>query len=174
MYCSACGTAIPEGQAACPQCGQQTVIAPPPGAVPPATAAPVPGFDYELMRYGNGLRALSICWFVYAALILIAGFVGMAFARHFLAPGWGPWSHGEIPPWWLHMVLSAGWTMILFRAALAAAAGVGLMEHAPWGKIVAIVAAILTLIHIPLGTALGIWTLVMLLGCRHSTFYEQL
>jgi hypothetical protein len=48
------------------------------------------------------------------------------------------------------------------------------MERAPWGRIVAIVAAILSLLRFPCGTALGIWTLVVLLGNRNATLYEQL
>jgi len=41
------------------------------------------------------------------------------------------------------------------------------------GRIVAIIAAILSLIRFPLGTALGIWTLIVLLGYRNTTLYEQ-
>ena len=38
----------------------------------------------------------------------------------------------------------------------------------------AIVVAILSLIKFPFGTALGIWTLVVLIGYRNTTLYEQL
>jgi hypothetical protein len=48
------------------------------------------------------------------------------------------------------------------------------MERAPWGRIVAIVAAVFSLLRFPFGTALGIWTLVVLLGYRNSTLYDQL
>jgi len=48
------------------------------------------------------------------------------------------------------------------------------MEHAQWGRLLAIVAAIFCLLKFPFGTALGIWTLVMLLGYRNSTLYDQL
>jgi hypothetical protein len=47
------------------------------------------------------------------------------------------------------------------------------MEQAPWARTVAIVAACLSLLKIPFGTALGIWTLVMLVGYRNATLYEQ-
>jgi len=87
----------------------------------------------------------------------------------------GPWMHGPMPPMWLgpafvHLI----WVMLVLRAGLALAAGWGLMEHTQWGRLVAIVAAILCLIKFPFGTALGIWTLVMLLGYRNSTLYDQL
>jgi len=39
---------------------------------------------------------------------------------------------------------------------------------------VAIVAAIVNIYKFPFGIAMGIWTLVVLLGYRNSTLYEQL
>jgi hypothetical protein len=78
------------------------------------------------------------------------------------------------PEWFGPAVIHFAWTMVFVRAGLAFAAGWGLMERAPWGRVVAIVAAFLNLIKIPFGTALGIWTLVMLLGYRNTTLYDQL
>jgi hypothetical protein len=63
---------------------------------------------------------------------------------------------------------------LLVRGGLALAAGWGLLERSQWGRIVAIVAAFLCLLRFPFGTALGIWTLVVLLGYRNTTLYEQL
>jgi hypothetical protein len=48
------------------------------------------------------------------------------------------------------------------------------MERTQWGRIVASVAAFLIILKIPFGTALGIWTLVVLLGYRNTTLYDQL
>ena len=73
-------------------------------------------------------------------------------------------------PAFLHMM----WVFILLRSLLAAAAGWGLMEHQQWGRLVAIVAAVLSLLRFPFGTAMGIWTLIVLLGYRNSALYEQL
>jgi hypothetical protein len=66
------------------------------------------------------------------------------------------------------------WVAVVLRTALALAAGWGLMQHSRWGRLVAIVAAIFSLIRFPFGTAIGIWTLVMLLGYRNTSLYEQL
>jgi hypothetical protein len=63
---------------------------------------------------------------------------------------------------------------LMLRIGLVGAAAWGLMERTPWGRILAIVVAILSLIQFPFGTALGIWTLAVLLGYRNSTLYEQL
>jgi hypothetical protein len=167
MYCSGCGTALAPGLPACPQCGRP--------AVPPVP--PVPAFEYQLENYRGRLRVLSILWFVYGGLTLVMGFTGLAFARAFFMGGFGPWMNGPMhggPPGWMPMAMHFAWVMVAGRALLAVVAGWGLMEHAEWGEIAAIVVAILSLIHIPFGTALGIWTLVMLLGYRNSTLYEQL
>ncbi len=66
------------------------------------------------------------------------------------------------------------WILLSVRVILCVVAGWGLLERTQWGRIVAIVAAILCLIRIPLGTALGIATLIILLGYRNSALYEQL
>jgi len=165
MFCSGCGQAMEPGQAICPKCGRP--LAP---AVPP-----VPGLEFLVASYAAKVKALSIFWFVYAGLSLLLGFAGLSFAKAFMSGGFGPWMRGPLPPDWmgpafLHFI----WVMLVLRAALALAAGWGLFEHTQWGRMVAIVAAILSLLKFPFGTALGIWTLVVLLGYRNSALYEQL
>ena len=144
MFCSGCGQALTPGLAFCPQCGRP--MAP---AVPP-----VPGLQFQLESYAGKVKALSICWFIYAALSVALGFAGMAFAHAFFSGTFGPWMRGPLPPTFLgpalmHLI----WVAVLVRGALA---------------------AILSLLKFPFGTALGIWTLVVLLGYRNSTLYEQL
>lgn len=175
MFCSGCGQALETGQAFCPKCGKP--LAPP---VPP-----VPGMQFLLESYTGKIRLLSIFWFIYGGVGLLLGLAGLTFAKAFFSGGFapwvhgpwmnGPWSNGPMPPLWLGPAfLHFIWVMLLIRAALAFAAGWGLMEHRQWGRLVAIVAAILSLIKFPFGTAMGVWTLVMLLGYRNSTMYDQL
>jgi hypothetical protein len=66
------------------------------------------------------------------------------------------------------------WVILVARTGLALMAGWGLLERTEWGRVVAIAAAILSLLRFPLGTVLGIWTLVLLLGYRNTTLYDQL
>ena len=175
MYCSGCGQALEAGQLFCSQCGRPS--APP---VPP-----VPGLNFQVEAYAGKIKALSIFWFVYAGLSLLVGIAGLTFARVLLSGGFGPWmngplangpwAHGPFPPFWLgpaflHLI----WIFLVLRAGLALAAGWGLLEHTQWGRLVAIVAAIFSLLKFPFGTALGIWTLVVLLGYRNSQLYDQL
>jgi hypothetical protein len=170
MFCSGCGHALAEGQAVCPQCGRPMAAPPPP---------PVPNLAFELANYSNRIRALSTVWFIYGGFALVTGFIGLSFASSFLNHGpWmgGPWSHGDFPfgPGFGTAILHFAWIMISVRAALAFIAGWGLMERAPWGRVVAIVAAFLSILKIPFGTAMAIWTLVTLLGYRNTSLYDQL
>ena len=170
MFCSGCGQALAPGQGICPQCGRPAV----------ASVPPVPGLEFQLQNYAGKVKALAVVWFVYAGVSLLAGLAGLAFANAFLSGHFGPWMHGPwargpLPPEWLGPAfLHFAWVVVVVRAGLALAAGWGLMERSEWGRIVAIVAAFLSLLKFPFGTALGIWTLVVLLGYRNSTLYEQL
>jgi hypothetical protein len=135
----------------------------------------MPGFAFQVQNYESKVKTLSIVWFIYAGFSLLVGIAGLTFARAFFSGGFGPWMHGDAPPFWLgpaffHMI----WVFLLIRSGLALAAGWGLMERAPWGRSVAIVAAIFSLLKFPFGTALGIWTLVVLLGYRNTSLYQQL
>ena len=166
MFCSSCGQALVAGQAVCPQCGRPLA----------APVPPIPNFAFQLQSYASRIRALSIVWFVYGGLSLVFGLVGLHFANGFFNGRFGPWGHGPFGPGFLGPgFLHFMWAVVVVRAALALIAGWGLMERAPWGRVVAVVAAIVAMFHtFPLGIALGIWTLVTLLGYRNTVLYDQL
>ncbi len=170
MFCSGCGQALQPGQLVCSQCGRP--IAPP---VPP-----IPNLELQVQTYSGRIRALSIVWFVYGGLTLLLGIAGMTFLHEFLNGGFAPWMHGPMgngpweQPWFGAAIVHFAWGVIIVRAGLAFIAGWGLLERTEWGRIVAIVAAFFSLLKIPIGTALAIWTLVTLLGYRNSTLYAQL
>jgi hypothetical protein len=170
MYCSGCGQEIAPGQGICPQCGRQ--------AAPPVPS--FPGLAFELENYAGKVRTLSVVWFIYAGLALVTGAMALTFAHAFLGGHggfWmhGPWGNGPTMPWLFGpAILRFAWLGLVTRVGLALAAGWGLMEREPWGRVVAIVAAFVCLLKFPFGTALGIWTLVVLLGYRNTTLYGQL
>lgn len=64
--------------------------------------------------------------------------------------------------------------LLILQAALAFVAAWGLLERQSWGRIAAIIAAIFSLWHIPLGTALGVYTLWILLPASSETEYRNL
>jgi len=185
MYCSGCGQALVDGQSVCSQCGRPAMV--------PIPA--VPGLQFQLETYASRIRALAVVWLIYAGISLLLGIAGVVFANAILSGHLGPWANGPWMhgPWangpWTHgpwrhdappfpwvgpALLGFVWVALVVRSGLALIAGWGLFHHTGWGRIVAIIAAIIGLLKFPLGTALGIWTLVMLLGYRNSTLYEQL
>ena len=171
MFCSGCGQALAAGQPLCQQCGRP--VAP---VVPP-----VPGFQFQLENYAGKVRTLSMVWFLYAAVSLLLGVAALTFAQAFFANHffgqWGhnQWGDGSVPPEWIGpAIIHAAWSLLVLRSGLALVAGWGLYERSQWGRIVAIVAAFLSLLKFPFGTALGIWTLVTLMGYRNATLYEQI
>jgi hypothetical protein len=136
---------------------------------------PVPGLQFQLESYAGKVRMLAIFWFIYAGLSVLLAFAGLAFVHAFMSGSFGPWMRGPMPPnifgpAFLHFI----WVILVFRVALTVAAAWGLLQHEQWGRILAIVVAILSLIHFPFGTALGVWTMMVLLGYRNGTLYEQL
>jgi hypothetical protein len=140
---------------------------------------PVPGLQFQLETFAGKVKALGVVWLIYAALSLMLGIAGLTFAQAFFSHhfgGWGraPWPNGPGPEWFGPAIFHFVWLILILRTGLALAAGLGLLERAPWGRIVAIVAAFLSLLKFPFGTAIGIWTLVVLMGYRSTSLYEQL
>jgi hypothetical protein len=138
--------------------------------------APMPGFAYELERYVGKVRILGILWLVWAGLSLLFGFAAIHFLHGFLSGDFGPWAHDHamLPDWFGSAIIHFAWLMISLRAIVCAIAGWGLLERTQWGRIMAIIAAVISLIKPPFGTALGIATLVILLGYRNSMLYDSL
>jgi len=165
MFCSRCGQVVLEGSPFCSQCG--LAVAP--------VAPPVPGLEFQLEAYNGKIKALSICWFVYAGVSLLLGWLGLVFIRDIFGGVFGHLGSDSLPhhffgPSYVHLF----WGMHAMRSVLAIAAGWGLWQRSSWGRVVAIIAAVCCLLKFPFGTALGIWTLALLLGYRNTTLYEQL
>lgn len=169
MFCSGCGQALVPGQPVCNRCGRPVVMAP-----------PIPGLAMELDSYAGKLRALGVVWIIYGVLMLAFGMLGLAFANAFVFGHIGPWAHGG--PWGRDfpfqmfgpVFLKFIWLVVLVRSGLAIAAGWGLLHRTRWGRVVAIVSAFFSILKVPFGTAVAIWTLVVLMGYRNNTLYEQL
>jgi hypothetical protein len=166
MFCSTCGHAIVPGQPVCQQCGRPVAATPVPQ---------VPGFQFELTTYASKLRALAVVWYIYGGLTVVMGLAAMAFSDAWLSGRFHHWMHGPVPPAWMGpAVLQFAWIFTIGRAGLALAAGWGLMDRKPWGRIVAIISAFINIIHFfPFGLALAIWTFVTLFGYRNTTLYEH-
>ena len=175
MFCSGCGQLLESGRSFCPRCGKPATQAEQMNPAVPPVPGPVPDFDLLVRNYAGKVKVLAILWFVYAALSVLAGFAGLAFLRAFASGSFGSWMGASAPPSWVFpSIVHFVWIAIVIRAILAVIAGWGLLERTQWGRVIAIVAAIFALIRFPLGTALGIATLVILLGGRNSALYERI
>jgi hypothetical protein len=115
---------------------------------------------------------LGILWIIYSVLRLIPGLVLMGIGSmrfpFLLAPVPG-FVHGLLGHFL--SVLGLG---ISALAIAGVAAGWGLMAHSPWARMLTIVLGCISLIHIPLGTALGIYTLWVLLPQDACLEYQRL
>lgn len=76
----------------------------------------------------------------------------------------------EIFPLFLYV---AGGTLTILAAG-GVSVGLGLMQRRPWARTAAIILAVLGLFHPPFGTALGVYTLWVLLADEHGDEYQYL
>lgn len=176
MYCNRCGGALNEGAQFCPACGERVI----PGArlaAPVAATSMSVGPGTRVRRHGGLLAAL---WGINGILRLLE-VCSFTFIGHWLFPsifgprGWGGWN---FPFRWAMWPMSMGFAWI---AVLLGIFGVihlilawGLYERRQWARPLGIVIGILALIRFPLGTALGIYTLWVLLPEMSAREYEQI
>lgn len=173
MVCQACGRNVEDGGRFCPHCGTQMPVASAPSGYPPYP--PV----LREPRVQRHLQTLGTLWCVYGAYRVIAGLAGFffvrAFASHRFGYDWpfGMWGahHGGWP--WMSLVPVVITTAILM-AGLAVFAGLSLLNRRPYGRVLAIVLGVLALFKLPLGTALGIYTLWVLAPANSAMEYDAI
>jgi hypothetical protein len=156
MFCNRCGTQLQPDFNLCPKCGA-------PVGAPSAVRSPTG----RLQRH---LRTLGILWIIVGVLWVIPSLVlmGISHAPH-LMMGDEMFTHAFMPP----MMFSLG-IVFLVIAAGGVLAGWGLMNHERWARMTAIVLGVLALFHPPFGTALGIYTLWVLLPAESATEYDRM
>lgn len=156
MFCVQCGAAIQPGVQFCSTCGR------------PASGVPAAGLVPAQNRVAGNLKPLAICWFVLSGLRLLPGILlltASGIAGSFLPP--------DVPGFVMAILQAIGW-MLIGGAAIGLACGWGLLQREPWGRMLALVLGILSLIDIPFGTALGIYTLWVLMPNQSEMEYRQI
>ncbi len=160
MFCDGCGSPVQSGQAFCSRCGKQIV-----GSI--ATMAP-------RGRVQEHVRLLGILWMAFSAFNTIGAVVLYVLANTLFARlnNLGAPSASTA---FLRPLLSVVAILLLAKAAAGFAAGWGLLQHEHWARIVAVVLAFVSMItNIPFGTALGIYTMWVLLPARSEQEYDAL
>ena len=111
-------------------------------------------------RVERHLQTLGILWCVYAGYRVLTALFGLTMMSVFLhhSDSWGVDWGGFHPSWFAPFVPVIGFFAVLW-AGSALFAGYSLLTRRPWGRTLAIILSIPTLLKLPLGTALGIYTL---------------
>ena len=180
MVCTQCGGQQISGATSCPRCGtafsrqfqfsdrrQWMPFSHPAGYGAPALPEP-------RTRVQQNVQALGILWCMFGIYRLIHGFIA-AFVLHQIAIAGS--TSGDLPTFVAGML--AGFAPYVafgsvLMAALSLVAGFGLLNRKPWARTLAIVLALLALIKLPVGTAVGIYTLWVMASNNAAAEWETL
>jgi len=163
MFCNHCGGTLQAGQSFCASCGKPVA----PGPVGAPVGAPV--FAPRVAgRVAKHLSALAVLWIAVSAYRLI-GAGGLFTVGRFMRRNIG-WGHD--PAHFLPAIFPAIGMVLFFTAIVGFACGWGLLQRKSWARVLALVLAALALLDPPFGTALGIYTLWVLLPSGSEQEYQ--
>jgi len=158
MFCDACGASLQSDQRFCSRCGKPV-------------AGQMLGYPPQ-SRVQEHIRFLGILWLALSAFNAVGGVVVFILANTLFVhlPEMGA-PRASVS--WLHPFLSFIGVLILVKAAAGFAAGWGLLHREPWARMLSIILGFLALLNIPFGTALGVYTLWVLLPSTSDAEYEN-
>ena len=174
MYCDRCGTSLSSTAQYCSGCGKPVVRA----AAAQATYAAPPIAQDRVRRH---IQPLATLWMINGILRLLTVGWLMVFGSMFIPfmRSWGGpvvWPFGRV--WGLDFLLSRGlFSMGIFLACFGVLHLVlawGLFERQPWARALGLIIGFLALLRFPLGTALGAYTLWVLLPEESSREYDRI
>jgi hypothetical protein len=159
MFCNQCGAQLQSGEPRCARCGK------------PALAL----VELRRSRVREHVRLLGILWMAYSSLHVFAGVAAIViaqtiFGRVIHIPTGPP---PEVTAWLRPLISIVGW-LILAKAAAGFFAGWGLLQREGWARTVALVMGFIALLSVPIGTALGVYTLWVLLPAQSDEDYQAL
>jgi hypothetical protein len=114
------------------------------------------------------LQLVGILWIVYAGLHLLGALAVLLVGQVMLSNIDLPREASFVPA----LVTLFGWVMLIC-SAVGIAAGWGLMQKVPWARLLTLILAFLSLFNLPFGTALGVYSLWVLLPDEAAREYEQ-
>jgi zinc-ribbon domain len=168
MFCNQCGASLVRGQNFCSKCGNQLVVEVKPSAPEPPVetrSAPAPVYQSRIEKH---TRILAVLWVVVSIIRLVPALAlgfGSGIAMHFI-----PFPIRAFV-WPLAGFIGA---LLLASAIAGFLAGYGLLNYRPWARMLALILGIIALIHFPFGTALGIYTLWVLLPAESEREYRRM
>lgn len=163
MFCDACGTPLQSNQQHCSGCGK-------------AISGTIIGYPRR-SRLQEHVRLLAILWFAFSAFEVVGGLVLMILSNtlfaHIAARAAAESGTDGSPLGFLRPLMTVVALFVLAKAAAGFVAGWGLLNREPWGRVLALVLGFLALIHVPFGTALGVYTLWVLLPAHSEEEYAK-
>jgi hypothetical protein len=157
MFCNQCGTPLQADYNLCPKCGQPVVR---------NAAAPL-----ARGRLEKHLRTVGILWIIVGALFLLPALAVTIFGT--TAAMFVPFHDAAVNAVGPFLVFLAGSTLLILGVG-GICVGWALIDRQPWARIVAIILGVLALFHPPVGTALGVYTLWVLLSNDAETQYQRM
>jgi hypothetical protein len=124
-------------------------------------------------RVRTHVHLLGILWLALSAFNTIGGIVVYIIANTLFAH-MRELGAPEAPTAFLRPLLTVVGIFILAKALCGFLVGYGLMQREPWARILALVLGFLSLFNIPFGTAIGIYTLWVLLPSQSQQEYDAL
>ncbi len=161
MFCDGCGGAVQPGQSFCSKCGKQIVG-------PVLVSQPVQG------RVQQHMHLLGILWLAVSALNSVGGFVLLVIANTLVPHLHDMGAPSEMPTSFFSAILTTIGIIVLAKAACGFIAGWGLLHRERWGRIVVLVLAFVSLFNIPFGTAIGVYTMWVLLPAASQQEFDAL
>lgn len=159
MFCDRCGATVPPEQQFCGRCGKELR-----GNFVPAYPSP--------NRVQQHARLLGILWLALSALNIVGGFAVLLIANLIFGNAHEINLPPNAPVHFLHALLSVIGMALIAKSALGLLAGWGLLQRESWARMLTIVLSFIALFNIPLGTALGIYGLWVLLPAQSEREYE--
>lgn len=165
MYCENCGAQVGENYRFCPSCGK-------PFTYSYSAARPT---MQRRSRVQEHVQLLGVLWIASGALLFLVAIAFATISHTILALVLRPeiGAPAEVAP----LIRSIFTIVGIFIGAKGIAeilAGWGLLERASWARPLTIVVAFISLLNIPIGTALGVYSLWVLLPEESGRDYEHL
>jgi hypothetical protein len=117
-------------------------------------------------RVQEHLQLVGILWLAISALNALGSVALYIVANTIFARG------GAAGPGFLRPLLSVVAILMMAKAALGFVAGWGLLQREPWARILTLVLAFISLFNVPFGTAVGVYTMWVLLPGESEREYE--
>ena len=163
MFCDGCGSALQPDQAFCSKCGKQIL-------------GPITIAQTMRGRVERHIHLLAILWLAFSAFNTLGGLflliLGNVLFPHLHEMQQVP---PDIPVGFLTALFSTLGIIVLAKAAFGFFAGWGLLQRESWARTVALILAFISLfLNIPIGTAMGVYTMWVLLPASSEKEYEAL